>query len=187
VNNFYLIPFLAVLFVGCISPEREKEINDAYYDRLFGNDPTPLRKQYVADHPELDEDSKRRLLSGLVTISTFESDLRYKKQQEDQEIEHQKSLKKMESDWKEQRAAREKARLDYAARPDLPKKIADAVLAQQVVLGMTTEQVQFSWGEPRNRSQSVSAAGTFETWSYPNHDTTVSFVNGKVESWMTTR
>jgi hypothetical protein len=93
----------------------------------------------------------------------------------------------MESDWKEQRAAREKARLDYAARPDLPKKIADAVLAQQVVLGMTTEQVQFSWGEPRNRSQSVSAAGTFETWSYPNHDTTVSFVNGKVESWMTTR
>jgi hypothetical protein len=68
-----------------------------------------------------------------------------------------------------------------------PRKIADAVLAQQVILGMTTEQVQFSWGEPRNRSQSVSAAGTFETWSYPNHDTTVSFVNGKVESWMTTR
>ncbi|MFD0673135.1 stalk domain-containing protein [Cohnella sp. GCM10027633] len=53
------------------------------------------------------------------------------------------------------------------------------VKAEQVSLGMTKDQVRFSWGTPSTKSISSFAGKTIEVWVYGNFDT-VSFVNGKV-------
>jgi hypothetical protein len=109
----------------------------------------------------------------------------------DREFKEGEERRKKESDerdrqWAAERAAQEKARNDYASRSDIPPRIASAVRDQKVVLGMTENEVQISWGPPRSKTQSVNGAGEYSTWFYSNRDTTINFINSKVDSWTTT-
>ncbi|BBI30779.1 stalk domain-containing protein [Cohnella abietis] len=52
------------------------------------------------------------------------------------------------------------------------------IKAGKVSLGMTKEQVRFSWGAPAGKSTATAAGKTIETWVYRDFST-VSFVNGK--------
>ncbi|RED59221.1 copper amine oxidase N-terminal domain-containing protein [Cohnella lupini] len=63
----------------------------------------------------------------------------------------------------------------YKWSPSVWKQIK----AGKVSLGMTKEQVQFSWGNPTAKSTATAAGKSIETWVYSNFDA-VSFVNGKV-------
>lgn len=53
------------------------------------------------------------------------------------------------------------------------------IKAGEVSIGMTKEQVQFSWGNPSGKSVMKESGKTIETWVYSNFDT-VGFINGKV-------
>ncbi|GAF06392.1 stalk domain-containing protein [Paenibacillus pini] len=57
--------------------------------------------------------------------------------------------------------------------------IWNQIKAGKVSLGMTKEQVQFSWGGPAAKSITQTNGVKIETWVYSNFDT-VAFVNGKV-------
>jgi hypothetical protein len=45
-------------------------------------------------------------------------------------------------------------------------KIAEAIRGQKVVLGMTAEQVELSWGKPEDVNRSVGSWGVHEQWVY---------------------
>ncbi|MFH1277004.1 MAG: hypothetical protein ABIK65_01280 [Candidatus Eisenbacteria bacterium] len=66
-------------------------------------------------------------------------------------------------------AARDRLRREEYLRshPDQPAEVRDAILAGEVTLGMSTEMVGASLGEPEDVRRTISAAGAREQWTYP--------------------
>lgn len=69
----------------------------------------------------------------------------------------------------------------YPIAPDTPARIADAIQQQEVVLGMTAEQVKLSWGKPEDVNRTVGSWGVHEQWVYGRKF--VYLENGKVTSF----
>jgi hypothetical protein len=68
-----------------------------------------------------------------------------------------------------------------------PRRIQKAVKDGTICLGMTTEQLQGSWGEPIQRDSSfISDNVKFTLWTFKSsngHLLTVNIINGKVCGW----
>jgi outer membrane protein assembly factor BamE (lipoprotein component of BamABCDE complex) len=58
--------------------------------------------------------------------------------------------------------------------PELSELTADAILNEQIVIGMTEEQVEMAWGKPV-RAESTTEEGVAECWIYGNY-----FVGGNI-------
>jgi hypothetical protein len=67
-----------------------------------------------------------------------------------------------------------------------PKSIEEAVLRRQIVIGMTTEQVQLAWGDPERIHETLRASGKSEMWVYPTRES-LFFENGKLLTIQRTR
>lgn len=60
--------------------------------------------------------------------------------------------------------------------PELSELTADAILNQQIMIGMTDEQVEMAWGKP-GRVESTPEESVAERWIYGNY-----FVGGNITS-----
>jgi len=70
-----------------------------------------------------------------------------------------------------------------AANPDLPEADRTVLLRGGYALGWPADWVRASRGEPQRTSTSVSALGTFESWTYRSGHEIVYFLNGRVSRW----
>ena len=53
------------------------------------------------------------------------------------------------------------------SHPELPAKMKENILAGQIVIGMTKQEVFASWGQPVDRNRIVGAGGVIvESWRY---------------------
>lgn len=52
------------------------------------------------------------------------------------------------------------------ANPELSAKTVELILAGQIALGMTSEEVEASWGHPYPVNRSVGSWGTHEQWVF---------------------
>jgi hypothetical protein len=60
-------------------------------------------------------------------------------------------------------------------------RLNELITSHQVVVGMTTDQVERTWGAPLSRTTTTVSAGTMEDWSYRGKG--VLFLNGHVASF----
>ena len=58
-----------------------------------------------------------------------------------------------------------------------------AVLNGKIMLGMTTDMVRASWGEPNDINQTVTADYVREQWVYGDFGPYVYFLDGILNSW----
>ena len=65
--------------------------------------------------------------------------------------------------------------------PGLPDTIERAILNGQIILRMTPEQVEATWGRPEDIHRHVSIYGTYEHWIYGN--ISLFFDDGILTSW----
>jgi hypothetical protein len=62
-----------------------------------------------------------------------------------------------------------------------PASVWTAIETQNLIVGMTTEQVQMAWGKPASTSHVQSTGGHAERWLYPENF--VDFVNGRLSAF----
>lgn len=94
----------------------------------------------------------------------------------------------------------EQRRATYvASHPHISKTRAADVEAGRMRMGMSSDDLKASWGDPKNISRSVSAMGDYQIWDYcpdygwnqqfnfceNNGGTQVTLLNGHVASWYT--
>lgn len=92
-----------------------------------------------------------------------------------------------------EKAAKQEAEAKEADRlrkiENQPEDVRDLILAHQVTLGMTAEQVELSWGPPHTKNRTVTKYGVSEQWVYGYadrwSDTTryLYFDDGVLTSW----
>jgi hypothetical protein len=83
------------------------------------------------------------------------------------------------------------SRIKYVdARPGLSPAVRSAIINQEVVIGMTEEEVVMSIGQPRDINRSTYSSGTTAQFVYEDFSryvrpkyTYVYFENGRVSSW----
>jgi hypothetical protein len=80
---------------------------------------------------------------------------------------------------------RETERIAEIRRRKWAAEIERAVISKKILLGMTYEQIQMSWGKPQRVNRSVGAWGVREQWIYGS--TYLYVENGKLASWQETR
>jgi hypothetical protein len=80
--------------------------------------------------------------------------------------------------------AEAKRRETIMAKP-WPEPIKRAVLERTVAIGMTTEQVEASWGPPNRVNETVTATTRHEQWVYGG--TYLYFQNGRMTSYQRSR
>lgn len=68
---------------------------------------------------------------------------------------------------------------------NLSKRIRNCILEEKICLKMTKEQVEASWGKPRDINRTVGSWGVHEQWIYGEipHSNYLYFENGKLTSW----
>lgn len=72
------------------------------------------------------------------------------------------------------------------ANPELPAKTVECILAGKIFMGMTTSQVEASWGHPYPVNRSVGSWGTHEQWIYRVSKYTTHYLyfsDGILTSW----
>jgi hypothetical protein len=84
------------------------------------------------------------------------------------------------------KASTRAARFAAVSARGWPVHIRDAVLREQVLVGMTPSQVIEAWGPPLRMVETVTAAGRSEQWVY-GIGTYVHLTNGIVTAIQTTR
>ena len=70
-----------------------------------------------------------------------------------------------------------------ASHPDLSARDRELVQQGRYAIGWPSERVVISIGEPQRISQTVSAAGQVETWSYRSGSELLQFVNGTLTTF----
>lgn len=91
----------------------------------------------------------------------------------------QRILAKLQERADKKAAEREKY---IASKPSLDSEFQDAIRGGRVRIGMSTEDVAASWGEPRRKNMSGGAYGKHEQWVYLGNKY-LYFENGKLTSW----
>lgn len=70
------------------------------------------------------------------------------------------------------------------SNPELPAKTVEYILAGKIVIGMTKEQVEASWGQPRDVNRTVGSWGVHEQWIYGSYaGCYLYFEEGILTSW----
>lgn len=64
------------------------------------------------------------------------------------------------------------------------RKNEEAIAEQKIRVGMTTEQVVRSWGDPIRKNRSGGSYGSREQWVYPGR-VYIYFESGRLTSWQT--
>jgi hypothetical protein len=126
-----------------------------------------------------------------VAAADSEGRQHWKKYEQEQAEQKRLAEEKIAQGYRDAQAVADRAKIEQeeAARCQLIKHLfwfspfETAMLNKRIQIGMSTDQVKLSWGEPSRFSQSVSTAGISEIWSYSNRDTTVFFTDGLVTSW----
>jgi len=93
--------------------------------------------------------------------------------------EYLEFLRKQEGKAKEAQIQKKR---DYIKKNGIDKVKADNILKGMVSIGMTTEDVEVSWGKPKDINRSVGAWGVHEQWVYGSSNY-LYFENGKLTSW----
>ena len=101
----------------------------------------------------------------------------------DQNDSHRRFSKELKARQDETQQRRE---LYVKAHPNLPEGIKAAVLAGQILIGMSTEAAQASWGAPGKINRTGTAKGVHEQWVYGDN-TYLYFDNGTLRSWQDSR
>lgn len=86
---------------------------------------------------------------------------------------------------RKQAEAREAAKKRLEEYVQAHPEYATQILARQIALGMSQEDVIAAWGKPDRVNTTVTALGKHEQWIYG--DTYVYVSDGRVTSWQTTR
>jgi hypothetical protein len=63
------------------------------------------------------------------------------------------------------------------------KKIVKSIQEGEIFMGMTSEQVKMSWGEPDDVNRTVTEWGVHEQWVYEESRKYLYFEDGKLTSW----
>lgn len=70
-----------------------------------------------------------------------------------------------------------------AVHSEWPEWVWEAIADRVIRIGMTSKQVQLSWGQPARRNRSVGSWGVHEQWVYGDFGPYVYLKNGVVASW----
>jgi len=70
-----------------------------------------------------------------------------------------------------------------ATHPELTERQRELIRTSRYALGWSREMVRASMGEPQRISQTVSAFGRLETWSYRSGIQLLQFLNGSLTSF----
>jgi len=65
--------------------------------------------------------------------------------------------------------------------PELPLSVSQSIRRGEVSIGLNTEQVRASWGEPKDTNRTVTAHAVHEQWVY--HSRSLYFDDGVLTSW----
>ena len=107
-----------------------------------------------------------------------------KRRQEEEKMKAEQAKKEEREKEKERIKAQQSEQL-AKRRSELIKKYGkvtgEKILKGLILLGMTTEMVKDSWGEPKNINRSVGCWGVHEQWRYGSKY--LYFENGKLKSW----
>ena len=68
--------------------------------------------------------------------------------------------------------------------PDWTDDVKQAIRRSTLRLGMTSEMVLMSWGEPLSTNRTVTAAGVSEQWFYGTLKPCVYLEDGKISGWL---
>lgn len=184
-----------VLTNGLVSEVPHRIAIKSRFEAGENDNPFHERQLYVDCFPELDQSVKSKLIKGQISIDQVEKDRCNQIAEAKRLIEEKEAGERafqagqliatqrlIDRDAIE--AAELKVRNEYLSlRPDGIRK---AIEAKTIVLGMTCEDVRYSWGKPRLITSSVSATGTLESWSF-GIENSLQFVDGKLVSWTTIR
>ncbi len=190
----YLIISIFLILIGCATQHKIRENKVDKYIRIA--------EQNIKDK-ELDLASKR-LKEALDFNPNYEQtkeinilfdkllEIRYeleKPEREAREKRRQARLKKIreeEAKIRKETPGTLEYRQEYVKNhQNLSKRIKNCILKGEIRLGMTKEQVEVSWGKPRDINKSVGSWGVHEQWIYRkfSHSTYLYFENGILTSW----
>jgi hypothetical protein len=79
-------------------------------------------------------------------------------------LQHRAKVQQRQREEEQRRLRREGLIAKYGS-----EEIADAIMAQKVWQGMTSEQLIESWGQPQDRDETVYKTKTKQTWKYGNN------------------
>lgn len=190
----YLVISIFLILIGCATQHKIRENKVDKYIRIA--------EQNIKDK-ELDLASKR-LKEALDFNPNYEQtkeinilfdkllEIRYeleKPEREAREKRRQARLKKIreeEAKIRKETPGTLEYRQEYVKNhQNLSKRIKNCILKGKIRLGMTKEQVEVSWGKPRDINKSVGSWGVHEQWIYRkfSHSTYLYFENGILTSW----
>ena len=95
---------------------------------------------------------------------------------------HYEAKTRGEDDGKREAASRRRESF-IAAHPELEVKVVEMIRSRRYGLDWPEGWVLASMGEPQSTSTSVSALGSFESWSYRSGNEVIYFLNGRVVRW----
>ncbi|NGO40424.1 hypothetical protein G4L39_13635 [Limisphaera ngatamarikiensis] len=101
--------------------------------------------------------------------------------------------RRFDRELREKRQARQQIRdlyeqirhLYVKAHPELSERIKSAVLEGSIIIGMSSDDVRASWGDPDKVNRTVGTFGVHEQWIYG--DTYLYFEDGVLKSWQDSR
>ncbi len=107
-----------------------------------------------------------RIAVRLRSFETVESRAREERERAKREAEEKAAAARRETERRRARAEAEAARATAIRAKKWPTNIENAVIARKIMIGMTDEQVRMAWGEPTRVTETITASGTSEEWSY---------------------
>ncbi|MCZ7607820.1 MAG: hypothetical protein M5U25_17490 [Planctomycetota bacterium] len=104
-------------------------------------------------------------------VSGGKSDAQRERESERREAEAERKAKNERDVYERtEKAAKQEAEAKEADRlrriESQPESVRELILAHQVTLGMTAEQVELSWGPPHTKNRTVTKYGVSEQWVY---------------------
>lgn len=110
-------------------------------------------------------------------IVAFVSRSEYYKWKEKEFADNEKRKKESE------KSSAYRKRKEYVEKNNsLTDVVKKAILAEKVVIGMTKEDVEASWGKPKDINRTVGSWGVHEQWVYGSSNY-LYFEDGKLTSW----
>ena len=112
----------------------------------------------------------------------------YRERKERDEAWRKQRAAEMDAEYKATKLQEKAAREDYvSAHPALAPHIIEAILKEQIIRGMSQEDVKVSWGAPERTNRTVGAWGVHEQWVYKSTTYFLYFENGILTSWQESR
>lgn len=107
----------------------------------------------IAQSQESPEESKREQMNSILSTSSIL-------------FGRDRSKEKVNVDYLLKEAQRQRRAAYIQAHPDLGPKTKEAILKGKVLVGMTVDHAQASWGIPDRKHTTVGSSKNKERWSY---------------------